>query len=62
MTGADYPGLSARRSVQVRMRLRLTPMSLLPMGLFLNPADLNVTLDGKAALHSNIQVIPPSGR
>jgi hypothetical protein len=36
--------------------------SLSPMGLFINTTDLNVTFDGKAALHSNIQVIPPSGR
>ena len=33
-----------------------------PMGLFINTTDLNVTPDGKAAVHSNIQVMPPNGR
>jgi len=33
-----------------------------PMGLFINTTDLNVTADGKAAVHSNIQVMPPNGR
>lgn len=33
-----------------------------PMGLFINTTDLNVSPDGKAAVHSNIQVMPPNGR
>lgn len=33
-----------------------------PMGLFINTTDLNVLPDGKTAVHSNIQVVPPNGR
>jgi len=36
--------------------------SLTPMGVFINTTNLNVTADGKAALHSNLRVIPPGGR
>lgn len=36
--------------------------SLLPMGLFINTTDLNVLPDGKASVHSNIQIVPPNVR
>ena len=36
--------------------------ALTPMGVFINTTDMDVTADGKAALHTNVRYVPPLDR